>query len=155
MKPSLTQRLADDIKLVLDEFIPFRHGAEHVVVVATTDRIEIHGFVRTETIAHAALAEAKRLAGQVPVLNKLVMDNVLESQIARLLSADARTSLYFVRVSAYFGHVTLIGELPENARLVALEIARSVPGVRTVEEESLRLSPAAEPIATLFPARGD
>jgi len=149
---STIELAAAEVRRALASYPPFRHAAAGIAVKTSADGIELHGFVRSEAVANSALALARAVAGQVAVTNKLVADNILEAKAEQRLAADARTAAYPVRVNAYLGYVTLVGVLPAALRKTAQDIVQGIPGVRGVEEEAMSLSPAEQPVASLFSA---
>ena len=153
MASSSTIELAvDAVRRALASYPPFRHGAAETAVKTSADGIELHGYVRSEAIANSALALARSVAPTVTVASRLIADNVLETEVARRLATDARTAAFPVRVSAYLGRVTIVGVLPAAARKAALDIVQGIPGVQTIVEDELQLTPAGEPVASLLSA---
>ncbi len=146
------ERAADAVRRALASYPPFRHAASEINIKSSAAGLELHGFVRSEAVAHSALALARVAAGGVTVANKLTADNILEAGIAQRLAADAVTAAYPVRVNAYLGRVTLVGVLPAAARKKALEIVQGLPGVRSAVWEDMVLTPAAQPVTALLSA---
>lgn len=66
-------------------------------------------------------------------------DQDLTSEVSRKLAADPLTSHLRLGVAAEDGVVTLSGRIDNpTVRLRALSIARSVPGVRDVNDQTIR-----------------
>ncbi len=84
---------------------------------------------------HRRLAEnlVRTVSGVSTVHNELVADTDLVLDVAQALAADSRTHPYIIPVGVSHGWVQLGGEVPTlEARLIAEEVAASVPAVRGV-----------------------
>ncbi len=137
------------VRRVLASYDPFRHASDFVAVQPGPQGVEIYGAVRTETIARSALHWVGANLGDVPLVNHLVADNVLEADVAQALASDPRTRAAHLRVGAYLGQVAVIGAAPMVDREVVLEIVQGITGVRQVDTSSLALPPDAQPVATM------
>lgn len=149
---STIELAAAEVRRALASYPPFRHAAVQTAVQTNADGIELHGFVRSEAVANSALALARAVAGHVAVTSQLIADNLLETEAAQRLAADARTAGFPLRVTAYLGYVTLVGVLPAALRKTALDIVQGIPGVRGVQEEAMSLTAVEQPVASLFSA---
>ena len=95
--------------------------------------VTLIGRVRNTEQKQRAEAIAAGVRGVLGVRNFLIADDELEREIARALAQDPRTRDLNIRVNAWFGYVHLDGEVPtREARIVAEEVAASVPGVEEI-----------------------
>jgi hypothetical protein len=72
--------------------------------------------------------------GIIVLHNKLVTDIELTIAVSGALAQDAHTTLYPIRVGAYYGWINLAGEAPRGVGDAAEEVAGKVPRVRGVLE---------------------
>lgn len=147
--PSDYSGQAVKVRRALASYDPFRHASDFVDVRPGPEGVEIYGAVRTETIARGALHWVRTHVGDVPLVNHLVADNVLEAEVAHALATDARTRDAHLRVGAYFGQVAVVGSTPVVDRSTVLEVVQGIPGVRQVDASTMPLPPDAQPVATM------
>ncbi len=140
---------AVEVRRALASYDPFRHGSEYLDVRPGPNGVEIHGAVRTDAIARSALHWVRTHVGDVPLVNCLVADNVLEAEVAHALATDPRTRAEQFRVGAYLGQVAVAGPFSAVDHKAVLEVAQSISGVRGVDMSTPSLPADAQPIATM------
>jgi osmotically-inducible protein OsmY len=99
--------------------------------------VRLVGHVGTPAQARLAEQIAWRVPGVAAVRNHLIDDESLEHQVAHALLQDPLARRACVRAMSWVGSLTLDGQVPsDEVRRRVVEVARSVPGVREVRDET-------------------
>ncbi len=110
------------------------YGTSSIEVSVTDGLVKLAGHLPNDRLRDEAIRAASRADGVIRVENQIVIDEELESVVARALTRHPSLQPSKVLVSAELGAVTLGGEL-ETAQQVHLAVseAERVPGVVRVD----------------------
>ncbi|MGE0116146.1 MAG: BON domain-containing protein [Steroidobacteraceae bacterium] len=122
--------------------------ARQIDVETYHGEVQLNGFVESEIARSSAVTAAKGIKGVTSVHNNLqiraadrtagqvVDDGLITTQIKARLIGDSRTKAYQIEIETNAGVVQLGGFVDsEEAKAVATEIARSINGVRSVNNK--------------------
>lgn len=116
-----------------------RGSRTQVVVTVSGGQVTLTGVLQSPMAAAEVAHAAAEVAGNLPVVNHLLDDASLSSQVAEALSTDSRTAAISpgYQVASMYGRLTLIGQF-SAAQAQALEaVAHGLPGVRSVTVQRL------------------
>ncbi len=122
----------------LDQYPPIRSWGDGVEIDARNGTVTLSGVARSRSAKETAGRIAQSVKGASTVDNRLVVDPDVELAIAQALAADPHTRAAFpgILVGVVFGVAYLKGTVPTTEmKAAAEEIARKIPGVRTVSNE--------------------
>ncbi|MGB4677312.1 MAG: BON domain-containing protein [Aggregatilineales bacterium] len=95
--------------------------------------VTVTGVARSRMTRERILYLVASTPGVKKVIDNLVTDPEIETEIARLVAADPSIRPRLFKVSSYMARVTLYGEVEsEEERQAILTLARSVAGVRDI-----------------------
>ena len=125
----LQERVADAIH-ALDVL---RGSRAQVAVTVSGGQVTLAGVLQSPMAAAEVAHAAAGVAGNLPVINRLMDDATLSSQVAEALSTDPRTAAISpgYQVAAMYGHLTLIGHFSGLESQALEAVARGMTGVRT------------------------
>lgn len=126
----------DAVDQALWEYSPVRGSLwELEAVVVEPGVVEVSGHVRAWTIHDGVIESLRAVPGLQRIVDRLVVDPQLETEVARALADVRELPVGAVVVRSHLGVVSLLGDLPkESLREAVLQTARSVSGVRRVED---------------------
>jgi osmotically-inducible protein OsmY len=130
----------DRLTIVRETRSPIEVSVEQGVVTLT-------GLIFTETMRRVILYNVSVIPGVRQVVDRLYTDAQLQVAVAQALAGDPTVGLRQpgIWVTAYHGVVSLSGTVQnENEQAAAIAAARSVPGIRAVEDK-LTVSVRARP----------
>jgi osmotically-inducible protein OsmY len=141
--------IREDVLAAIEQVSVLRPFRLAIQVDVKDGIVELSGHVRNKEHRRLAEAAARSVPGVLDVRNALYDDDTLTYRVADALTRDDETRLAHLRVSCYLGTVRLDGTVPsEAARQKATELARSVPGVRAVDNGAVVSAEAPAPAAT-------
>jgi len=116
-----------------------RGSRAKVDVTVSNGQVTLQGALQSPMAAAEVARAAADVAGPTAVVNQLVDDATLSSQVAEILSTNAHTAAIppGYQVASMHGHVTLIGYFTADQAQAAEFVARGVPGVRSVTVRTL------------------
>ena len=124
------EQIADDAERAIeDDEIVRRLSGRYLDIAVHNGVVMVTGNIATS--AHRSRVEdsVRRVRGVRGFQNLAIGDDELESAVAQALGRDPRTRRFIVPVHASLGLIRLSGDVP----VVALDLARAVPGVRDVQ----------------------
>jgi osmotically-inducible protein OsmY len=131
----LQERVSDAIQA-----LDVMHGSRaQVAVTVSGGQVTLAGILQSPMAAAEVAHAAGEVAGDLPVINHLLDDASLSSQVAEALSTDPRTAAISpgYQVASNYGHLTLIGYFSGPAAQAMDAVARGMPGVRSVTVKAL------------------
>jgi osmotically-inducible protein OsmY len=130
------RRIYSRVRRTLWDYEPLRASHAEIFIDVDGGAVRLRGRVRTlpQKIIAAALVE--RMSEVESVTNELIADPEIVRQVVDALAADTRTAPYVIRVESRHGVVTLRGEVPNEAALLAAgEITSSIASVGSVRNQ--------------------
>ncbi len=137
-RPASDELLEVAVREALDAYSPTHSWGDGIQVSARGGTIELAGAVRTRSAKETAEQVVRRVKGVTALKNDLTVDAEMELAVAQALAADPRTHDAFpgILVGVVFGVCYLKGVASTaEAKTAAGEIARKIPGVRSVSNE--------------------
>ncbi|MGH2457282.1 MAG: BON domain-containing protein [Chloroflexota bacterium] len=120
---------ADAEEAISNDEILRRLSARFLAVAVSRGVVTVTGNLATSANRPRIEHSIRGVRGVLDVRNLPIGDDELEISVAAALGRDPRTRRFIVPVHSTHGFVRLTGDVPA----VALDLARVVPGVRTVE----------------------
>ncbi len=130
--------LVTAVRDALDQYTPIHIWGDGVQIDAHSGTVVLSGVTRSRSAKETAGRIAQAVKGVSAVDNRLVVDADVELAIAQALAADPRTRGAFpgILVGVVFGITFLKGAVPTaEMKAAAEEIARQIPGVKSVSNE--------------------
>jgi osmotically-inducible protein OsmY len=130
--------LIEAVRDALDQYTPIHIWGDGVQIDARGRTVTLSGVTRSRSAKETAGRIAQSVKGVSTVDNRLVVDPDVELAIAQALAADPRTRGAFpgILVGVVFGITFLKGTVPTaEMKAAAEEIARKIPGVKSVSNE--------------------
>jgi osmotically-inducible protein OsmY len=126
------------VRDALDQYAPVHIWGDGIQIDARAGTVVLSGVTRSRSSKETAERIARSVKGVSSVDNRLVVDPDVELAIAQALAADPRTRGGFpgILVGVVFGVTFLKGTVPTaEMKAAAEEIARQIPGVKSVSNE--------------------
>lgn len=120
---------ADVEQAISDDEIIRRLSARYLVVAVRGGVVTVTGNIATSAHRQRIEDAVRGIPGVLDIRNLPIGDDELEISVAEALGRDPRTRRFVVPVHSTHGFVRLAGDVPA----VALDLVRTVPGVRSVE----------------------
>jgi osmotically-inducible protein OsmY len=130
------QERVTDVIYALDVL---RGTRAHVEVIVSHGQVTLQGTLQSPMAAAEVARAAAEALGVAGVINHLVDDATLSSQVAKALATDARTAAIppGYEVASMYGRVVLVGYFTSEQAPAVEAVARGVPGVRSVNVKTL------------------
>jgi osmotically-inducible protein OsmY len=126
------------VRDALNQYTPIHIWGDGVQIDSHAGTVVLSGVTRSRSAKETAGRMARAVKGVSAVDNRLVVDPDVELAIAQALAADPRTRAAFpgILVGVVFGVNFLKGAvLTAEMKAAAEEIARQIPGVKSVSNE--------------------
>ncbi len=132
------EELITAVRDALNQYTPIHIWGDGIQIDARAGTVTLAGVTRSRSSKETAERIARSVKGVSMVQNHLVVDPDVELAIAQALAADPRTQGGFpgILIGVVFGVTFLKGTVPTaEMKAAAEEIARKIPGVRSVSNE--------------------
>ena len=152
--PALThyrpdEEIREEVREAIYDYARLRVDLPGIAIRVIDGVLWLQGHVSSDLNKRLVRDQIVNIRGLSEIHNDLIADNDLASDVAMALAKDARTAQGKIGVYPSLGHINLRGRVrTPAARTAAYEVARSVPGVKDVEN-ALAVDPDAEVIPVL------
>jgi len=128
---------------------PLRIDLPGIEIHAIDGTVWLKGNVSSDLNRRLVEDQLMNIAGLAEIHNELYSDTELSAEIARALARDPRTANEHIGVYPRLGTIRLRGNVrSDSARHAATEIARGIPGAKSISNE-LHVNPTATVVPTL------
>ncbi len=138
---SMQPRELEDLQVAVDEALwrydPVRGALWELRAVVKPDAsVAVSGHVRSRSIRDGVIEVVQAVPGIRQVVDQIVTDPQLETEVARRLAGIQRLPPGQIAVHGHLGVITLLGKLPdESLRQDVVSAASQVTGVRSVDDK--------------------
>jgi osmotically-inducible protein OsmY len=149
------EELQVDVEKVLFELTPLHVDLGGISMRVLDGVLYLDGNISSSLRGEIVEDQVVGVQGLLEVKNRLVGDDVLASNVALAIGRDPRTRDLPIGVYPRLGVVRLSGAVHnEQQKVAAEEIAKSIPGVRGVDN-NLVVKPDTDLLSVMAPAAGE
>lgn len=146
------EELQEDVERILFELTPLHVDFRGITMRVVDGVLYLDGNISSSLRGEIVEDQAVGIPGLLGVKNRLVGDDLLASNVALALGRDPRTRDLPIGVYPRLGIVRLSGAVhSEQQKAAAEEVAKSIPGVRGVDND-LVVKPETDLLSVMAPA---